>query len=167
MSATATTRNGNGHAPKKNGNGAVKQKNGGPVTSVFGRFSRATSRLAGRPVAFALAVAIIVSWAVLGPVFGFSETWQLVINTTTTIVTFLMVFLMQSTQNRDTEALQVKIDELIRAVHGADEKIMALDDAEEAELAAAHDKYRELARDNVRAAERVEEGDVINEVEPH
>lgn len=145
----------------------MRAANGHHVTTLFGRFARGTSRLAGRPMAFALAFTIIITWALLGPVFGFSETWQLVINTTTTIVTFLMVFLMQSTQNRDTEALQVKLDELIHAVHGTDEKVMALDDAEEAEIEAAHDKYRELARDNARAAARVEEGDVINEVEQH
>lgn len=164
MSVPAAQQNGNGGAHRGK---PAERANGGVLSSLFGRFARATSRAAGRPTAFAFAVVIIVTWAVLGPVFGFSGTWQLVINTTTTIVTFLMVFLMQSTQNRDTEALQVKIDELIRAVHGADEKLMALDDAEEAEVTAAHDKYRELARDNVRATERVDGRDVINEVEPH
>jgi low affinity Fe/Cu permease len=115
------------------------------MNELFARFARATSRLAGRPVAFALAVLLVLGWAAMGPVFGFSSTWQLVINTTTTIVTFLMVFLMQSTQNRDTEALQLKIDELIRAVADADDSVMALDEAEEAELKAARERYAALA----------------------
>ena len=83
--------------------------------SSFGRFSKAAARLAGRPSAFGAAVGVVVLWAATGPLFGFSDTWQLVINTSTTIVTFLMVFLIQHTQNRDTEALQIKLDELIRA----------------------------------------------------
>lgn len=115
------------------------------AASVFGRFARATSRLVGRPTAFALAVLLIVGWAISGPVFGYSEGWQLFVNTTTTIVTFLMVFLMQSTQNRDTEALQLKIDELIRAIDAADDTVIGLDEAEDEELAAARVKYNALA----------------------
>src|SRR5687767_15983247 len=82
----------------------------------FGHFARATANAAGRPTTFAVAVGIILAWAVLGPLFGYSDTWQLVINTATTIVTFLMVFLIQNTQNRDAEALHIKIDELIRSI---------------------------------------------------
>jgi low affinity Fe/Cu permease len=111
------------------------------VSTLFSHFARGTSRLAGRPIAFALAVTLIVGWALLGPLFDFSDGWQLFVNTTTTIVTFLMVFLMQSTQNRDTEALQLKIDELIRALDGADDRVIRLDVAEDEELAKARLKY--------------------------
>ena len=85
----------------------------------FTGFANAASRTAGRPYAFALAVIVIVVWAITGPLFGFSDTWQLVINTGTTIITFLMVFLIQNTQNRDSEAVQIKLDEIIRALEGA------------------------------------------------
>lgn len=126
------------------------------IQELFGRFARATSRVAGRPLTFALAVALVLGWAVSGPLFGYSEGWQLVINTTTTIITFLMVFLMQSTQNRDTEALQLKIDELIRAVAEADDTVIALDEAGEEELAAARAKYLALANgDDAMAATQV------------
>src|ERR671918_358063 len=87
--------------------------------SWFTRFARWTSRMAGKPGTFFLAVLTIVVWAVSGPLFGFSDTWQLVINTGTTIITFLMVFLIENTQNRDSEAMQVKLDELIRTLEGA------------------------------------------------
>ena len=87
---------------------------------VFSQFSHKISHLAGRPATFALACGLIVAWAVSGPLFGFSETWQLVINTATTIITFLMVFVLQNTQNRDGEAVQAKLDELIYAIKEAD-----------------------------------------------
>lgn len=85
----------------------------------FTRFAKATARAAGHPSTFGLAVLVILAWAVTGPLFHFSDTWQLVINTGTTIVTFLMVFLIQNTQNRDSVAMQIKLDELLRAVKGA------------------------------------------------
>lgn len=112
----------------------------------FDHFARLFGRLSGRPLAFNVAMAVILVWFLSGPVFGFSDTWQLVINTATTIVTFLMVFLIQHTQNRDTEALQVKLDELIRAVERADNALLDLEELEEEELALLRKKYVSLAR---------------------
>jgi low affinity Fe/Cu permease len=109
--------------------------------------------MSGRPIAFGLAVAVVVIWAVLGPIYGFSDTWQLVINTGTTILTFLMVFLIQNTQNRDSEAIQVKLDELIRATKGCHNILLNLEELEDAELDAIRDGYRELA-ENAREAMR-------------
>jgi low affinity Fe/Cu permease len=100
----------------------------------FARLAVATSRVSGRPATFLLAVAVVVVWAVTGPVFGFSDTWQLVINTGTTIVTFLMVFLIQATQNRDTLALQLKLDELILATRNARNQIAGIEEAPDQEI---------------------------------
>ena len=113
-------------------------------SSWFTRFAKKTAQLSGRPAAFALAVAIVVAWGILGPVFGFSDTWQLVINTGTTIVTFLMVFLIQNTQNRDTAAIQVKLDELIRVTRGHN-ALMDLEELEEGDLEAFRAKYAKMA----------------------
>ena len=113
-------------------------------SSWFTRFAKKTAQLSGRPAAFALAAAIIVAWGLLGPVFGFSDTWQLVINTGTTIVTFLMVFLIQNTQNRDTAAIQVKLDELIRVTRGHN-ALMDLEELEEEDLEAFRAKYAKMA----------------------
>lgn len=113
--------------------------------SVYTRTARWIAQLSGRPVTFLLAVASIVVWLVTGPLFGFSDTWQLVINTGTTIVTFLMVFLIQNTQNRDTTAMQLKLDELIRATRGAHLSLLDLEELEEKELAAFVRQYEELA----------------------
>ena len=118
--------------------------------SAFTRFANWTSKKSGRPLTFVLAVLVIVAWAVTGPIFGFSDTWQLVINTATTVVTFLMVFLIQSTQNRDTEAMQVKLDELIRATQGAHNALLDLEELEEDQLDAFRMKYQRLA-DRARA----------------
>jgi len=107
--------------------------------------AKAVSRLSGRPGTFLLAVAVIVVWIITGPVFGFSDTWQLVINTGTTIVTFLMVFLIQNTQTQDTLAIQLKLDELIRATKGAHNALLDLEELEEAELTAFRDHYESLA----------------------
>jgi low affinity Fe/Cu permease len=112
----------------------------------FDRFARLFARLSGRPLAFNLALFVILAWVITGPIFSFSDTWQLVINTTTTIVTFLMVFLIQHTQNRDSEAVQVKLDELIRAVERADNTLLDLEELEEEELALMRSKYVSLAR---------------------
>ena len=114
--------------------------------SWFTRFAKATSRAAGRPSAFCSAMAVIVIWAASGPLFGFSDTWQLVINTGTTIVTFLMVFLIQNTQNRDSEAIQVKLDELIRSMQGAHLALLDLEELDEKDLDRIIKDYRDLAR---------------------
>ena len=111
----------------------------------YSRFAKAASHFCGRPRVFAIAVGIILVWIVTGPLFGFSDTWQLVINTGTTIITFLMVFLIQNTQNRDTEAIQVKLDELIRATKGAHNALLDLEELEEENLDAFRAKYRALA----------------------
>ena len=112
---------------------------------LFTRFSHQVARLAGKPVTFSAALALIVVWAVTGPLFQFSETWQLVVNTATTIITFLMVFVIQNTQNRDTAAIQVKLDELIRATQGAHNAILDLEKLDEKELEAHLKRYEELA----------------------
>lgn len=101
--------------------------------------------MAGRPVTFMVAVMVILVWAFIGPLFGFSDTWQLVINTGTTIITFLMVFLIQNTQNRDAEAMQVKLDELIRAVKGAHNALLDLEELEDDELDRIRDNYERIA----------------------
>ncbi len=112
----------------------------------FDNFSRLASDLSGRPIAFNSALAIIVFWMISGPVFGFSDTWQLIINTATTIVTFLMVFLIQHTQNRENQAIHIKLDELLRAQKGARKDIMDLEVLEEKELNLLYDYYRSLAK---------------------
>jgi low affinity Fe/Cu permease len=114
--------------------------------SFFGRFATGAARAMGHPLAFLLAVLIIVGWAVMGPFFGLSDTWQLVINTSTTIVTFLMVFLIQNTQNRDSTAVQLKLDELIRAVEGAHNSLLDLEELEEGQLQRLRAVYEELAQ---------------------
>jgi low affinity Fe/Cu permease len=113
--------------------------------SVFTRCAKATSRATGRPWAFMVACGLIVVWLVSGPYFRYSDTWQLVINTTTTIITFLMVFLIQSTQNRDAEALQVKLDELLRVTVGAHNALLDLEELEEHELDRIRTGYTRLA----------------------
>lgn len=112
----------------------------------FNRFSKLSSRVAGRPLTFALAVLVIVVWLITGPLFGFSDTWQLAINTTTTIVTFAMVFLIQNTQNRDTEAIQIKLDELIRVTEAASNTLLDLEELDEKALDRYRERYEALAR---------------------
>jgi low affinity Fe/Cu permease len=104
------------------------------IANSFNRFAKWTSRAAGHPSIFAIAVAVILIWAVTGPIFHFSDTWQLFINTGTTVITFLMVFLIQNTQNRDSAAMQIKLDELIRALKGAHNELADLEDMSDEEL---------------------------------
>ena len=114
-------------------------------SSWYSRFAKGSAHFCGRPPVFAIAVAIIGIWIVTGPLFHFSDTWQLVINTGTTIITFLMVFLIQNTQNRDTQAIQLKLDELIRATQGAHNVLLDLEELEDENLEAFRVKYQALA----------------------
>ena len=125
--------------------------------SLFDRFAQWASRLTGRPIAFISAALLIVVWAATGPIFKFNETWQLVINTTTTIITFLMVFLIQSTQNRDTAAIHIKLDELIRATKGAHNALLDLEELNEEELMKIRANYEDLAS---KARELLEKGEI-------
>jgi len=104
--------------------------------------ANATAAWSGKPIAFLMAFGVVLLWAITGPIFHYSDTWQLVINTGTTIVTFLMVFLIQNTQNRDTLALQIKLSELILALQGADDKVADIEDATDEELEQAHEKVK-------------------------
>lgn len=115
------------------------------TTPVFTHFAKWASRATGRPGAFIGAGLIIVIWALTGPIFHYSDTWQLVINTGTTIITFLMVFLIQNTQNRDTEAMHIKLDELIRAVKSAKNTVLDLEELDEEELDKIREEYEKLA----------------------
>jgi low affinity Fe/Cu permease len=120
----------------------ARMRNDGPL---FDRLANATSRLTGKPIAFLVAIALVGVWASLGPTTGFSDTWQLVINTGTTIVTFLMVFLIQHSQNRESAAIRLKLDELIRAIESADNQLLGAEDMDEAELEHLRGVYEGLA----------------------
>jgi low affinity Fe/Cu permease len=113
----------------------------------FKVFAKWTARITGKPITFVLALAVIIVWAISGPIFGYSDTWQLVINTGTTIVTFLMVFLIQNTQNRDTGAMQAKLDELIRAIEGAHNALLDLEELDESEIEQIRSDYEHLAEE--------------------
>ena len=115
-------------------------------TSPFGRFAKLASRAMGHPWAFIVAILAIVVWLATGPLFGFSDTWQLVINTGTTIVTFLMVFLIQNTQNRDIMAVQLKLSELVLAMKGAENKFASIEDMSDEELEQLHNECRDRAQ---------------------
>ncbi len=114
--------------------------------SAFTRFAKGTARATGRPAAFLLAALVVVVWVVTGPIFGFSDTWQLVINTGTTIVTFLMVFLIQRAQNKDALAIHLKLNELVAALEGASNRLIEVEDLTERELMVLRRHYRELAK---------------------
>ena len=122
--------------------------------SRFAQFAKRISRWSGQPLTFGLAILVVFTWALTGPLFGYSDTWQLVINTGTTIVTFLMVFLIQNTQNRDAEAMQVKLDELIRSIHGAHNALVNLEELEEGELDRIRANYSKIAERARAAIER-------------
>jgi len=124
----------------------------------FASLARYAAGLAGRPAAFAAAALLVVLWLASGPLFGWSETWQLLINTSTTILTFLMIFLLQSTQNRDTEAVQLKLDELIRAGSTARDAMVSIEDLDDEELAALRRGFDRLAR-RARDREPLEPGE--------
>jgi low affinity Fe/Cu permease len=141
--AKSADKRSNGHAEPKST--AAKPGKNGKSPSWFTAFAQKTAHLAGKPAAFLLAAATIVVWAVTGPLFGYSDTWQLVINTGTTIVTFLMVFLIQNSQNRDSLAFQVKLDELIIKLHGAGNEIAGAEDLCDEDLEALHETYRKRA----------------------
>ncbi|MEO7431501.1 MAG: low affinity iron permease family protein [Dokdonella sp.] len=116
------------------------------LATAFKNFASGASRATGKPITFVLASSIVVVWGISGPLFGFSDTWQLVINTGTTIITFLMVFLIQNTQNRDSEAMHIKMDELIRALNGAHNALLDLEELEDDELDLIRGRYRKLAK---------------------
>ena len=124
---------------------------------LFNVLAKKVSHAAGKPVTFLLAVLVIVAWAVTGPMFGYSDTWQLVINTSTTIITFLMVFLIQNTQNRDSAALQIKVDELIRVVEGAHNALLDLEELDDEVLDKMRQRYEALAE---RARKQIRDGGV-------
>jgi low affinity Fe/Cu permease len=132
-----------------------KTDHNGKSAAWFTRFARWTSFHAGRPSAFLIAALVVVIWAMTGPIFHFSDTWQLVINTSTTIVTFLMVFLIQNTQNRDSQALHLKLDELIRAKKGARNSLLDLDDLSDEELAKIRTSFAKIA---AKAKDEVSDG---------
>src|SRR5437870_33456 len=125
------------------------------MQQTFTKFGKWTARTIGHPVSFIIALLVVIVWALTGPIFNFSDTWQLVINTGTTIITFLMVFLIQSTQNRDSTAVQLKLDELLRAVKGAHVAFVNLEEMSDDELEQIKLQYENLAK---RARERLEQG---------
>ena len=140
----------NGKAASPHKPASAAKTNGARAWShLFSDLACATARFAGKPTAFLTAAIVVIVWALTGPLFGYSDTWQLVINTSTTIVTFLMVFLIQHTQNRDTLALQAKLAELIIAMHGAKNKMATIEDLSEEELEELHESYRQNAEDTL------------------
>jgi low affinity Fe/Cu permease len=114
-------------------------------SSLFTRLSQAVARYAGKPATSFIALSVVIVWALSGPLFGFDDTWQLVINTSTTIITFLMVFVIQNSQNRDTAAMQIKLDELLSKVEGAREELMDLEELDEEKLTTIRDDYEKRA----------------------
>jgi low affinity Fe/Cu permease len=137
------------------------------MNEFFRRFSQKTSELVGSPGAFVFALLLLVLWAASGPIFHFSDTWQLVINTATTIVTFLMVFLIQNTQNRDARALHLKLDELIRSIQGARNTMVDLEEMSDEELEKYQQQFRRMSKHYARMSNYVAEiADVNDDKEP-
>lgn len=130
-------------------------------TASFVTFSRRLAILSGRPLTFVAALSLIFIWALTGPLFDYSDTWQLVVNTATSVITFLMVFLIQNTQNRDTEAIQIKLDELIRATRGAHNALLNLENLDDRHLEEFRKKYQRLA---LKAKRELESGTTDTDV---
>jgi low affinity Fe/Cu permease len=138
-----------GACSKESTNSAVKQKTHETWSHLFSELACKTAHFSGKPLAFLTATFLVLLWACTGPLFHYSDTWQLVINTSTTIVTFLMVFLIQHTQNRDTLALQLKLSELIIAMRGAENRLAAAEDMSEDDLERLHEEYRARAEETL------------------
>lgn len=129
-----------------------------PLSKTFGVFAERASCAMGSPGAFGLALIIVLVWGASGPLFHYSDTWQLVINTGTTIITFLMVFLIQHTQNRDTEALRLKVDELIRAIEAADNRFLDVEDMDDEERRAAYAAFQRIGKERAVSGEAKSQG---------
>lgn len=129
------------------------------MNDLFRKFANKTSEIVGSPWAFIIAAGVIIIWAICGPIFGFSDTWQLIINTSTTIITFLMVFLIQNTQNRDAKAIHLKLDELIRSVEGARDELVDLEDLSDDELRRLQQQFKQMREE--------QGGNVEEHVEKH
>jgi low affinity Fe/Cu permease len=138
---------------KQNSRHHPSAKNSPFATQEFSKFAHAISLWTGHPIAFLLAFAVVIAWVVTGPLFNYSDTWQLVINTGTTIVTFLMVFLIQNTQNRDTLAIQLKLSELVLAMKGAENKFAAIEDLSDEGLEELHEDCRARAETTLQQIE--------------
>ena len=137
------------------------------VTHMYEGLAKQAAKYSGRPVTFLIATLVVIVWAVSGPIFHYSDTWQLVINTGTTIITFLMVFLIQNTQNTDTTAIQLKLDELIRVKQAADNSLLNLEDMDAASLEKFREKYLKLAKEACeKIEERVEEQEINEQNKP-
>ncbi len=134
--------------------------------NVFATAAKKTADWTGRPTAFILALAVVITWGITGPLFNYSDTWQLVINTGTTIITFLMVFLIQNAQNRDTHALQIKLDELIRVTEGAHTALLDLEELEDDEICHMRDRYHLLAAESRKRMAQGELDTYIAELPP-
>ncbi|SFI63701.1 low affinity iron permease family protein [Planctomicrobium piriforme] len=132
--------------PASPGSTHTQKRKSNRVLKVFNHFAKLASTFTGHPAAFGLAVIVVALWGLTGPLFGYSDTWQLVINTSTTIVTFLMVFLIQNTQNRDMAATHIKLDEVIRALQGAHNALLDLEELDEKELEQIRGRYEQLAK---------------------